>query len=203
MGYVLSVKGINLSDASQYLTNTPDALQSESGSFSIVNTGTKYTLNWDLRNSDSESSDESDTSSYGDYFKQYDGYLNFTLTLPCAPISHNATEVSADGKTLTWDLLSLKEQSINAEFDLADAAGGGINMLPIIILGIVAVVVVLVIVILVVSSRNKKKQQEMQADEQMSEASQSGTDNDPAPTPETGKNENVETSEDIKTEENE
>ena len=99
--------------------------------------------------------------------------------------------------------LHVEEQSINAEFDLADAAGGGINMLPIIILGIVAVVVVLVIVILVVSSRNKKKQQEMQADEQMSEASQSGTDNDPAPTSETGKNENVETSEDIKTEENE
>ena len=37
---------------------------------------------------------------------------SFVITFPEKPISHNATEVSDDGKTLTWDLLNAKDYNI-------------------------------------------------------------------------------------------
>lgn len=51
--------------------------------------------------------------------------LKFVLELPSKPISHNATDVSSDGKTLTWDLLTAKD--IEVEFKLAGGSSTGID----------------------------------------------------------------------------
>lgn len=51
--------------------------------------------------------------------------LKFVLELPSKPISHNATEVSSDGKTLTWDLLTAKD--IEVEFKLTGGSSTGID----------------------------------------------------------------------------
>ena len=44
--------------------------------------------------------------------------INYTMTLPEKPIKHNATKVSEDGKTLTWNLLSSDTQNIQVDFML-------------------------------------------------------------------------------------
>ena len=60
-----------------------------------------------------------DSSSY-DQYKSAGAALDlkFVLELPNKPISNNATEVSKDGKTLTWDLT--KNSDIDVEFKLGN-----------------------------------------------------------------------------------
>lgn len=62
-----------------------------------------------------ESSDYESISSYEQSGAKFE--LNFTVTLPVKPTSNNATTVSEDGKTLTWDLKNTK--NIDFEFDLS------------------------------------------------------------------------------------
>lgn len=51
--------------------------------------------------------------------KSFGGYMKYTLELPAKPSKHNATSVSEDGKTLTWDLTTFgPNEKISAEFDL-------------------------------------------------------------------------------------
>ena len=49
----------------------------------------------------------------------YGGSVRFRIRLPVQPVSHNATSVSEDGKTLTWDLLNLGDRtSIDLTFEM-------------------------------------------------------------------------------------
>ena len=94
---------------------------------------------------------DSDRQAYADGIKQAGGYMTFTLKVPTKAKNSNASTVSADGKTLEWDLLALKDgEVIHAEFTV-------INW-PIVI-GICAGVLVLIAVIVVcIVMASKKKQ---------------------------------------------
>ena len=75
----------------------------------------------------------------GDYGVDYGGLLDsiqseFELTLPVAASSHNADSVSADGRTLTWDLISDGTVSIQARAEV-------INYSNMVILAVVALLV--------------------------------------------------------------
>ena len=60
-----------------------------------------------------------DAGTYLPMIETYGGYLRFVLELPTAPTDHNATSVSEDGKTLTWNLTTLSpDEEIFATFDL-------------------------------------------------------------------------------------
>lgn len=74
---------------------------------------------------------------------------NFTVNLPSKALSNNATTVSEDGKTLTWDLTK-DIQTIEFKFNL------GTNYNMFIIAGI-AIVVVLIIVLLITALIKKSK----------------------------------------------
>ena len=76
--------------------------------------------------------------------------IKFIVTLPNKPISHNATTVSEDGKTLTWDLADKDTQNIQFEFSLIN---------PLLIYGIIggAVLLLIIIIILIVVKIKKKK----------------------------------------------
>ena len=74
---------------------------------------------------------------------------NFTVNLSSKALSNNATTVSEDGKTLTWDLTK-DIQTIEFEFNL------GTNYNMFIIAGI-AIVVVLIIVLLITALIKKSK----------------------------------------------
>lgn len=126
--------------------------------------GDTYVLNLDLK-----SADISEAQSYKDYGAEFD--LSFYVTLPNKAIENNATTVSENGKTYSWDLLQAENANIKFKID-GGLFGGSNNTLPI-ILGIVAAVIVIAVIIVVVvvtSKKNKtKKAQEPENNEKIEE----------------------------------
>ena len=89
-------------------------------------------------------SDYEELGSYLSMLKSYGGYMKFILELPAKPTNHNATTVSEDGKTLTWDLTKFKaNEKVHAEFDMPSSILTW--LLPIIGVILVAIVVVVLI----------------------------------------------------------
>lgn len=141
-GYILSRKGIKV--------QTSD--KNETGMDSIVN-GDMFTVDGNhitisfVPFSDSE---YEESGSYIGIIKSYGGYMNFNLELPVKPTSHNATSVSDDGKTLTWDLTTLgANDKIYAEFDLPSGS------ILIWILSIVGVLIVATVVMFIILKKRK------------------------------------------------
>lgn len=79
--------------------------------------------------------------------------MTFTVNLPIKPDEHNATSVSNDGKSLTWDLLSMdSHEHIYLKVTKP-------SILRYILLGAgVAAVLVIILVVVVISSKKKKKE---------------------------------------------
>lgn len=103
-------------------------------------------------------SDYEEVGSYLSSLDSYGGYMRFTLELPSKPTEHNATSVSSDGKTLTWDLTKMKAgDKIHAEFNLVSAPSILAWLLPVI--GAVAVIAIVVAVILIRKKKNAAKQE--------------------------------------------
>ena len=108
-GYKYSKKISNIDDISSDTVNFKlDEFTNISDKTVFVKKGNTYKTNLVL------SSEEQSEETQG-----YDIGIDmlFVITLPDKPISHNATSVSEDGKTLTWNLL--KESSKNIEFEFS------------------------------------------------------------------------------------
>ena len=89
----------------------------------------------------------------GELIAEYKGYAEIIMVFPNKPIAHNATSVSEDGKTLTWDLCNLGERtSLHVEISALDLVLGWI-----LIAAGVIVVVIAVVVIIVATKKRKKK----------------------------------------------
>lgn len=147
-GYVFTKGGVAIDDIATYITDAEDSLEADSGNFSLTKEGDNYLLNWHLF-----SDDELDEySSYATYFENMDGFMEFVLVLPKAAVNSNADEVSEDGKTLTWNLLTMDpEEGISVEFALPKT----MNMIP--ILTCVLVVIILIVICILYFSCKKKK----------------------------------------------
>ena len=78
--------------------------------------------------------------------------FKYVVTLPNKPLSHNATSVSEDGKTLTWDLSSNDTTSIEYEFSFENNI-----MLFIIIGGVIGISAIGAIIILITNMKKNKK----------------------------------------------
>ncbi len=77
--------------------------------------------------------------------------MKFSVNLPYKALSHNASKTENDGKTLTWDLMDTKKDTIQFEFELY-------NMTNIYIAaGIGAFILLLLIIIIISSIRRKHK----------------------------------------------
>lgn len=77
-------------------------------------------------------------------------YLEFHVNLPYSAISSNATSASSDNTTLTWDLLSLKDKTIEFEFELY-------NLTTIYyMVGLIVIVISFCIYFTCMNSNNKK-----------------------------------------------
>ena len=89
--------------------------------------------------------------------------MNFKVKLPYKAISSNATEVTDNDKTLSWNLLKLNNKNIEFEFELY-------NMTNVYILigGGVFVLIVLIVVIIKIK-KNKKTKNKSNMDGNMSE----------------------------------
>lgn len=138
-GYILSRKDVDL----------------QSGKNNNDETGMESILDGDLFKVDGKhvtidfapmsDSEYEESGSYLSILKNYGGYMKFNLELPVKPTNHNATTVSEDGKTLTWDLTKLKaNESVHAEFDMPSSILSW--LLPVIGVLLIAVVVAVVLI---------------------------------------------------------
>ncbi len=112
-GYVLTRNGISLEE----LANNGD--ESEVGSELVGNfmqvDGKHVTIHFTPYTDE----DYEESGAYLSMINSYNGYMRFTIELPVKPSEHNATTVSNNGKTLTWDLTTMKaNEAAHAEFDL-------------------------------------------------------------------------------------
>jgi hypothetical protein len=116
--------------------------------FVITKNGSSYVIEWTVFDEE----EDSEVGEIAEYFEPYGGYMQFVLTLPEPAGENNATEVSEDGKTLTWNLLTLNGENVHVEFELPQASsGGGSGAIIAIIVAVLAVIVVAVLI-----SRKKK-----------------------------------------------
>lgn len=91
------------------------------------------------------------------YFK-----FNYEVTLPSKSISNNASNVSNDGKTLTWDISTVKSNNINYEFTFEtvkeDKINGNKNNNDYLGLGLVVGGAAVIVITTIVYFTLKKKQ---------------------------------------------
>ncbi len=105
-----------------------------------------------------DTSEDEEIMDYGSEIKAQGGYMVFRVTFPTKPVNHNATSVSADGKTLEWDLLSGQPiGSIHAEFK-----AGGPNIAVIILAAAIVIALIALVLVLVLHRRNSVDIPEMQ-----------------------------------------
>lgn len=82
-----------------------------------------FTKSGDVYSTNLKMTNDSYTGSMGDYSSQIDEFnIVFSMTLPNAPISHNADSVSSDGLTYTWNydlknLSNAKDIQLSFKFD--------------------------------------------------------------------------------------
>lgn len=94
------------------------------------------------------------------------GCAEIVISLPTAPIAHNATSVSEDGKTLTWNLLEMGDRSsAHVEISVFSILYGWIIIAACALLVIIAAVVIIIVV-----ATKKKKAKAAAAVEKTSEA---------------------------------
>ena len=102
-----------------------------------------------------------DTAGNDDFasMKENQQYMDINMmvvvTLPSKPVSNNATSVSEDGKTLTWDLMQIEESDIDFEFSLNSFP---IGLVLSVVLGIVAAACIAVVVVVILNLAKKGKE---------------------------------------------
>ena len=123
--------------------------------FKVVNENGKKVYKASLKFSEAQN-----YSSQSDSYKDNDSYkellkgmeMKFTITLPSKSTSNNATNVSEDGKTLEWDLLTFDQEKIEFEFSLSNINN---NLILYIAIG-AGVLLVVGVVVFIIISKNKK-----------------------------------------------
>jgi len=141
VGAVFTKTDIKLDELEDVLQDTDMGFDE----FTLEKKGSTWVLEWDISDDISESSGEGITE---ENIKTYDGYMKFELTLPNGAKSDNATDVSKDGKTLTWDFYEVEDGVIQCEFSLVNVG---------LIIGIIAAVVVVIAAVAVVLVLKNKK----------------------------------------------
>ncbi len=150
MGFKLVKSDVDLVSLSDELEGESADEMFNSGSLIVNKKGFDYVIDWDVLNGE----DMSEMAAYKKYFDMSGGYLSLTVNLPYPPKECNATSISEDGKTLTWNLLEMNQgDTIHVAFSL-------LNIKMIMITAAVAAIILIGIIIAVVLiiAGNKKKQ---------------------------------------------
>ena len=151
IGYTLNIKDEDIRDLVGQ-DNDSDKGFDVDETFSVKIEDGKYIFDCDLlEESDAEMLYESK-----EYFAMYGGYMTVTLHVPQPALYSNATYVTDEGKTLTWDLLEMMPgESIHAEFKMSRARPA--KMIGVAIASVAAVMVIILVVLLVGRKAKKKK----------------------------------------------
>ena len=159
MGYKVSKK---LGSIDEYTKESADAktvlkeMQIKQGDTLFVKNNGNYKTNFAF-----DEDEFKDVNSYKQMGAIFD--LKFIINTPEKAVSNNATSVSDDGKTYTWDLLETR--NIELEFGLGNASGvkstaKGLaidNANLMIYIGVGGLCLVLIIVVIAVMSSKRKK----------------------------------------------
>ena len=100
-GYTFTMTNVKVKDFEDVFNADCFTEDLELGDFELTKKGSTYTINWDT-NVVGDLNEEGITS---EDLKTYGGFMEVEITLPSPATDDNATEVSKDGKTYTWDLL--------------------------------------------------------------------------------------------------
>ena len=100
-GYTFTMTNVKVNDFEDVFNADCFTEDLELGDFELTKKGSTYTINWDT-NVVGDLNEEGITS---EDLKTYGGFMEVEITLPSPATDDNATEVSKDGKTYTWDLL--------------------------------------------------------------------------------------------------
>lgn len=100
-GYTFTMTNVKVNDFEDIFNADCFTEDLELGDFELTKKGATYTINWDT-NVIGDLSEEGVTS---EDLKTYGGFMEVEITLPSPATDDNASEVSKDGKTYTWDLL--------------------------------------------------------------------------------------------------
>ncbi|MBR6014844.1 MAG: hypothetical protein IK059_02055, partial [Firmicutes bacterium] len=150
-GYKITSRGNDISEITTKFSDAEGSTGLGSEDISLTSDGNgNYVLDWKILDEETDS----EVADMGEYFDEYNGYMQFVLTLPEGATNSNATTVSDDGNTLTWNLL--ENDTIHAEFTIpsAGAAGGGNAGL---IIGAIVIAIIVIAVVVVLSRKNKAK----------------------------------------------
>ncbi len=113
----------------------------------FVKNGDKYKATLTSEGLVNVGSENSGDNSYDMSDIDYD--VKFIVTLPNKPISHNATSVSSDGKTLTWDLSNANEIS-NMEFEFSFQNN---NFIIYLVIGVVGAIVIAGVIFIILKRK--------------------------------------------------
>lgn len=100
-GYTFTMTNVKVNDFEDIFNADCFTEYLELGDFELTKKGATYTINWDT-NVIGDLNEEGVTS---EDLKTYGGFMEIEITLPSPATDDNASEVSKDGKTYTWDLL--------------------------------------------------------------------------------------------------
>ncbi len=140
-GYTFTMTNVKVNDFEDIFNADCFTEDLELGDFELSKKGSTYTINWDT-NVVGDLNEEGITS---EDLKTYGGFMEVEITLPSPATDDNATEVSKDGKTYTWDLLDGDE--VELTFTLINV--GLIVLIAAIVFVVIAAAAVVVILLIV------------------------------------------------------
>ena len=151
-GFECTKRNVDIEDMEYVFNGAEELTQIGAESLSVTKNGNDYIVDWALI--DEETQEQ--LKQYGPMFAQSGGYLRITMKFPNKPKQHNATEVSDNGKTLTWDVLSMEPgEAAHVEFSLSKV--GVIIELALII---TAIIIAIIAAVIIMKKLKKNKQQE-------------------------------------------
>ena len=144
-GYLFSMNNVKVKDFEEVF-NADCFEDLDLGEFVLTQSGSTYTIEWET-NAIQDVEEEGITS---DDLSEYGGFMEVVIELPSPAKDDNATKVSKDGKTLTWNLF--EEDDVEVTFTLVNAGA---------IIAIIAIVAILIsaaiVVVLILLLKKKKK----------------------------------------------
>lgn len=141
-------KDLSISDMQELFNESQSGTSDNSSIITLRKDGLNYVFDSNMFESIAGES----ASLVKSFIEMDDGYMTFVVKLPFKAVDSNATSVLDDGRTLEWDLLSMKDPNIHFVFSLINIK---------LIIGVLISVLVLIVACVFVFIRSKKNKQRM------------------------------------------
>ena len=143
-GYIFTMDNVKVTDFEDIFNS--DAFEAlELGEFELTKKGSTYSIYWET-NACEEFEDEGISSSE---LSAYGGFMEVVFELPSPAQKENATDVSSDGKKLTWDLF--EEDEVELTFTLLN-----IGLIITVAVIVAALLIIAAVIVLILALKKRK-----------------------------------------------